>query len=251
MAQDDRPGISADVLNDAFAEALAAVERHGTKTPVPGVAAAGSGSAAAPLPAPKGAPVEDAERLRAELDMSQERARQVFAQLKDEHDRLLRTAADLENYKKRAAKERDEVQRYGNERLVKEILPVLDNLDRALAAAPPEDPLRSGVEMTRRMLEDALGRFGVKGFSARGQPFDPRVHEALMSVATADAAPGTVVDEQQRGFFLHERLIRPAAVVVAAPPPRPAADAAAVAEAKPEASGVAGATGEPPGSGRS
>ena len=247
MAQDDRPGISADVLNDAFAEALAAVERRGGK----GAAAAADAPAAdPPLPAPRGAVAEEVERLRIELDMSQERARQVFAQLKDEHDRLLRTAADLENYKKRAAKERDEVQRYGNERLVKEILPVLDNLDRALAAASQDDPLRSGVEMTRRMLEDALGRFGVKGFSAKGQPFDPRVHEALMSVATADVPPGTVVDEQQRGFFLQERLIRPAAVVVAAAPPRaapePAAEAAgAVGAAKDGAQGeVAGATGQ-------
>ncbi|HET9594586.1 MAG TPA: nucleotide exchange factor GrpE [Anaeromyxobacteraceae bacterium] len=251
MPQDDRPGISSDVLEDAFAEALAAVERRGGKGAAGGPAGE-SPPPEAPLPAAREPAPGEVERLRIELDMSQERARQVFAQLKDEHDRLLRTAADLENYKKRAARERDEVQRYGNERLVKEILPVLDNLDRALAAAPQEDPLRSGVEMTRRMLEDALGRFGVKGFSAKGQPFDPRVHEALMSVATADAAPGTVVEEQQRGFHLHERLIRPAAVVVAAAPPAPPAPAVEGQPGVTEAGGeVAGATGGAPGSDRS
>jgi molecular chaperone GrpE len=224
MPQDDRPGISAEVLDDAIAEALAAVERRGRghAEPPPGAATA---PGEAPLPEVPAAAPGELERLRLELDMSQERARQVFAQLKDEHERLLRTAADLENYKKRAARERDEIQRYGNERLVKDVLPVLDNLDRALAAAASDDPLRSGVELTRRVLEDALGRFGVKGFSAKGQPFDPRLHEALMSVASAEVAPGMVVEEQQRGFFLHERLIRPAAVVVSAAPPRPVAPA--------------------------
>jgi molecular chaperone GrpE len=235
MPQDDRPGISAEVLDDAIAEALAAVERRGrghAESPAGAAAAAGE----APLPDVPAAAPGELERLRLELDMSQERARQVFAQLKDEHERLLRTAADLENYKKRAARERDEIQRYGNERLVKDVLPVLDNLDRALAAAASDDPLRSGVELTRRVLEDALGRFGVKGFSARGQPFDPRLHEALMSVASAEVAPGMVVEEQQRGFFLHERLIRPAAVVVSAAPPRPAAPAAAADGAGPPGS---------------
>jgi molecular chaperone GrpE len=155
--------------------------------------------------------------------MSQDRARQVFEQLRGEHDRLLRATADLENYKKRAAREKEEVLRYGNERLLKEILPVVDNLDRALAAAPEGDPLVAGVEMIRRVLLDVLGRYGVKGFSARGQTFDPRFHEALMMVASAEHPPGTVLEEQARGFMLHDRLLRPAAVVVAAAPAAPAA----------------------------
>ena len=95
----------------------------------------------------------------------------------------------------------------------------MDSLDRALAPGQGDGAaLSAGVELTRRLLEEALGRFEVKGFSARGAPFDPRVHEALMTVATAEAAPGTVVDEQHRGFFLQDRLIRPAVVVVAAAP---------------------------------
>jgi len=224
---DDRDdhAISADIPAEIVAEAVAAVERVATP----------AGPAEQPIPAAQEAPEERAaselERLRAELELSQESARKVFEQLKEEHDRRLRAAADLENVKKRAVRERDEVLRYGIERLVKEILPVLDGLDRALAAAPKEDPLASGVEMTRRMLEDALGRFGVKPFSARGQPFDPRVHEALMTVATAEHAPNTVVEEQQRGYFLHDRLIRPAAVVVsAAAPAAPATPARAVTD---------------------
>jgi molecular chaperone GrpE len=215
--ESDKGAFSADIPAAAIAEALAAVEKRARNAEVP--------IEAEPPAAPaEQALADEVDRLRAALEDSQERARKVFEQLKDEHDRLLRTAADLDNYKKRAAKERDEIQRYGNERLVKEMLPVLDNLDRALAAAPEGDPLRSGVEMTRRVLEDALGRFGVKGFSARGEKFDPRLHEALMTVGRADVAPGTVVEEQQRGFFLHERLIRPAAVVVSAAPPAEAGD---------------------------
>lgn len=226
---------SADIPADAVAEALAAVEKGRAaraaaepEAPRVEVEPPAAGEATPPGPGEASALGGEAARLRAELELSQERARQVFAQLKDEHDRLLRAAADLENYKKRAARERDEVQRYGNERLLKELLPALDGLERALATAPAGDPLASGVAMTRRLLEDALGRFGAKGFSARGERFDPARHEALMTVERADAAPGTVVDEQHRGWFLHDRLLRPAAVVVAAaarPADAPAAPA--------------------------
>jgi molecular chaperone GrpE len=256
MTQDsDKGAFSADIPEDAIADALEAVERsEQAATPVAGPQRAGrravsergacGGAAVDELETsrdgtdPAAVPIEvegaaaaipagpadvspfsnEAEKLRLELEMSQERARKVYSQLKDEHDRLLRSAADHDNYKKRVAREKDEILRYGNERLVKEILPAVDSLDRAIVAAEG-GPLASGIQMTRRLLEDALGRFGVKGFSAKGEVFDPRVHEALMSVATAAHAPGTVVEEMQRGFFLHDRLIRPAAVVVAAAPP--------------------------------
>jgi molecular chaperone GrpE len=208
----DKGAFSADIPATAIAEALAAVEK---RTPTP----AGPGDIPIEASAARTAGMDDeAARLRAELELSQQEGRRTFEQLKDEHERRLRSAADLENFKKRAAKERDEVMRYGIERLVRELLPVLDNLDRALAAAPKDDPLASGVELTRRMLQDTLGRFGVRSFSAKGERFDPRVHEALMSVATAEQAPGFVLDEQQRGFYLNDRLIRPAAVIVSAAP---------------------------------
>ena len=219
MSEDgDKGAFSADIPADAIAEALAAVEKRsragdcGCEVPAAGAV---PGAVAGALPS---GPPGEGDRLRAELELSQERGRKVFEQLRDEHDRLLRAAADLENYKKRAAREKDEVQRYGNERLLKELLPVLDNLERALAATPPADPLASGVELTRRLLVETLARFGVKGFSARGERFDPRLHEALMTVATGEHAPGTVVEEQHCGYFLHDRLIRAAAVVVAAAP---------------------------------
>jgi molecular chaperone GrpE len=231
----DRGSFAADIPADAIAEALAAVTndesaraRAGDPGPTAEANAGDPGPTAdGPPPAEGGGRVGEGaeERLRAELEMSQERSRKLYEQLREEHDLRLRAAADLENYRKRAAREKEEVLRYGNERLLKEILPVLDNLDRALAAAGGDDPLRTGVSMTRRLLEEALGRFGVKGFSAVGGAFDPRLHEALMTVASADHPPATVLSEQQRGFFLHDRLIRPAAVVVSVAPAPAAAGA--------------------------
>ncbi len=198
----DQGPISADIPPEVVAEALAAVDRAG---------AGGASPDAGDEPA----------RLRAELEMSQARSRKMYEQLREEHDLRLRAAADLENLRKRTRREQEEVTRYGLERFVKEVLPVLDNLDRAIAAAG-EHPLRTGIEMTRRLLEEALGRFGVKPFSALGTAFDPRVHEALLTVAAGDHPPGTVISEEQRGFMLHDRLLRPAAViVVAAPAPAP------------------------------
>jgi molecular chaperone GrpE len=210
----DKGAFSADIPATAIAEALAAVEKRGATPAGP-----------ADIPIEPAAPVQVAPlgdeltRLRTELALSQEEGRRTFDQLKDEHERRLRSAADLENYKKRAAKEREEVMRYGIERLVRELLPVLDSLERALTAAPKDDPLASGVELTRRMLHDALSRFGVRSFTTAGERFDPRVHEALMSIATADRPPGVVIEEQQRGYFLNDRLIRPAAVIVSAAAP--------------------------------
>jgi molecular chaperone GrpE len=150
--------------------------------------------------------------------------RETQEKLKAEHERCLRLAADLENYRKRAAKEREEVLKFGNEKLLKDLLPVMDGLDRALAAAPAEDPLREGVKLVRASFEQALARHGVVGFSALGERFDPAQHEALLQVPTRDQPPGTVVLEHARGFRLNDRLVRPAMVGVAVelPPDAPA-----------------------------
>jgi len=160
----------------------------------------------------------EVERLRAELEMSQAAGREGFEKLKAEHERFLRAAADLENYRKRAQREREEAQKFGIERLLRDLFPVVDNLDRALAAAPEGDPLSGGVKLVLKSLEEVLSRHGVKSFRALGETFDPKVHEAIMAVATDEVPPGTVVLEHGRGFTLHERLVRPALVGVAAAP---------------------------------
>ena len=217
----------ADIPSDAVEEALRSVERASGLGAGP---ATGAGGEAVEVEA--GTPLGGADEtgsLQAQLDLSQALSRESQKKLEDLHDRWMRAAADLENYKKRAQRERDEVQKFGVEKLVKDLLPVLDNLDRALSSAAADDPLVKGVKLVRSSFEQVLARQGVKGFSALGQPFDPARHEALMQVPTAEAAPGTVVLEHARGFSLHERLIRPARVGVAVAPP---------AAAEPDAAGA-------------
>jgi len=158
------------------------------------------------------------EQLRAMLDDSAARAAQTQERLKDTHERLLRTAAEFENFRKRVQKEKDDLRKFAVESLLKDFLPVADNLERALDHAEEHDlrQVIEGVRLVQKMLADALGKHGVVAFSAVGQPFDPNVHEALMQ-ADSDKPPGTVVSEMARGYKLHDRLVRPAAVVVARP----------------------------------
>ena len=156
--------------------------------------------------------------LQAQLEESFKRARDTAERLKDTHERLLRTAAEFDNYKKRAVKEKDDVQRFGSERLLKDFLPVMDNLERALEHAEQHDPRQviDGVRLVQKLFENTLAKHGVTGFSAVGKPFDPNLHEALMQ-QDSDEPPGTVVSEMAKGYKLNDRLIRPAAVVVAKP----------------------------------
>jgi molecular chaperone GrpE len=211
----DKGSFVADIPDSAVEAALRSVVKG------KGAAAAPAGAeGAVEVEVTPGAGDEEASALKAQLELSQQLGRETQKKLEDVHDRWVRAAADLENYRKRAQKEREEVQKFGVERLVKDLLPVMDNLDRALAAAAADDPLVAGVKLVRASFEQALGRHGVKGFSALGQPFDPARHEALMQVPSADAAPGTVVVEHARGFTLNDRLVRPAMVGVAVAPPR-------------------------------
>ena len=218
---DEKGGFQADIPENAIEAALRSVEkiRGGADAPPgePEVAVDVEGDAPAGDAA---APGKELASLRAQLELSLAKGRETMEKLRDEHERLLRTAADLDNYKKRAVREREEVQRFGVEKLVKDLLPAVDNLDRALAAASPDDPLAAGVRLVRAALEQALAKHGVVGFSALGERFDPAVHEALMQVPAADRPPGTVVLEHARGFKLNDRLVRPAMVGVAVEPPQ-------------------------------
>jgi molecular chaperone GrpE len=214
---ENKGGFQADIPADAVAEALRSVER---------IAAPQASGPAGDVPVevepePAAASValmEQADSLRAQLELSTAKGRETLEKLKQEHERFLRASADLDNYKKRAVREREDIQRFGNEKILKDILPAVDGLDRALAAAPTGDPLADGVRLVRATLEQALARHGVTSFSALGQKFDPAFHEALLQVPTAEKAPGTVVLEHARGFKLHERLVRPAMVGVAVEP---------------------------------
>jgi len=171
--------------------------------------------------------------LEAQLEESFKRARETGDRLKETHERLLRTAAEFDNFRKRAAKEKDDVQRFGSERLLKDFLPVLDNLERALDHAEQHEPRQviEGVKLVQKLFETTLAKHGVVGFSAVGKPFDPAVHEALMQ-QESDEPAGTVVSEMAKGYKLNDRLVRPAAVVVAKPRTQPAAPPASDQEGK-------------------
>jgi molecular chaperone GrpE len=131
-------------------------------------------------------------------------------------DRLLRLAADFENYKKRAARERQEYVAFANERLLRELLPILDDLERALDAAEEhqEAQLEEGVRLVHRSLASLLERQGVKEISTDGK-FDPHVHEALLAQPSDEADQGDVLDVIQKGYKIGDRVVRPARVIVA------------------------------------
>ena len=141
------------------------------------------------------------------------------AEIGDLSERLLRLQADFENFRKRAQREKDEARQFANQSLIEKQLPILDNFEMALAAAKDADPaLRDGVQMIYDQLLGSLRDSGVETIDATGEDFDPNLHEAISQQETTEAEPGTVVEQVQRGYRLHERLVRPARVVVAKAP---------------------------------
>ena len=166
-----------------------------------------------PQQAPETA-ADSQDTLRAEVEAKAREAAEA-------HDRYLRALADFDNFRRRVAREREEWRRQAQEELVREILAVLDNFDRALAAEPSQGAdggFRAGVELIHRDFLNALERIGVRPFGALGESFDPQRHEAVGRVERADVADHTVVDEMQRGYLFHDRVLRPAQVVVAVEP---------------------------------
>ncbi len=134
-------------------------------------------------------------------------------------DRYLRLAAEFENYKKRAQKDQAEYTKYVHERLLRELLPVLDNLQRALEHAQQSgstNGLIEGVELTCKQYLEVLSRFGVRPIPSVGLPFDPAVHQAVATVGSQGQAPNTIVEEYEKGYYLHDRVLRPAVVTVVA-----------------------------------
>ena len=155
-----------------------------------------------------------------EIEMLKAQVEEKTKLAEENYDRFLRAQAELENYKKRVEREKSSLVKYGNEDLIKAILPVIDNLERALDHPPGENPdgLVEGVTITLNQLLQELEKFGVTPVASVGEPFDPSKHEAMMRVESADHEPNTVVSELQRGYFLNDRLLRPAMVSVAQPP---------------------------------
>lgn len=167
-------------------------------------------------------PPDDLPDERAEASAESEsfhgaEASAVEARLRDTEDRLLRTQAELENFRKRSQREFDDARRYREIDLLRDLLPVLDNIERALDAASRTadvESLVSGFRMTGQQIEKLLLVHGCKPIETEGQPFDPTVHEAILQQPVAGTAPGTVVGVATKGYRLHDRVVRPAQVIV-------------------------------------
>jgi molecular chaperone GrpE len=168
--------------------------------------------ATAAAESPNGAPVavDDREALLASVAKA-EQERDEFKDL------LLRTRADFENYQKRAARDLAQERRYAVGPLAADLLPALDNLERATEAAKQAGdtgPLVQGVVMVQAQVHDILRRHGISRLEAQGQPFDAHLHQAVMQMPSAEVPPGTVVQVLEQGYGIHERVLRPARVIV-------------------------------------
>ena len=156
------------------------------------------------------------EQLKSDLD-------QVRQEAADEHDRLLRLSAEFDNYKKRMDRQAEEFKKYANESLLKELLTVVDNLERAISSTDVDKGVNSeacvieGVEMTLNEILKVLKKFNVTPIEAKGKPFDPVYHDAMMQEETDEYPENTVINELQKGYLIHDRLLRPAMVVVSKP----------------------------------
>ena len=139
------------------------------------------------------------------------------SELDETREQLLRVSAELENYRKRSRRELEERQKYAESALLRDLLPVIDNLRRAETAATTStdhDEMLSGVRMITGQLQDILARHHCEEIPAAGQPFDPTVHEAVTQIAVPDTLPGTIVEVIEPGYRLHDRVLRPSRVVV-------------------------------------
>lgn len=144
-----------------------------------------------------------------------EEARKEAAQ---NRDRWIRAVADLENFRKRSIQERSNLLKYKNEEILRDLVAVMDNMDRALKYCDPTgkpDPLAEGICMVSGMFKDILGRYGVQEIKALGEPFDPHMHEAVARVPAGANQNNTVVEEVEKGYMYQDRLLRPSKVVVA------------------------------------
>jgi molecular chaperone GrpE len=174
-----------------------------TETPTPAPAAA-EAAPPAEVAAPEQDPLEVAKAEQAKLK-----------------DQLLRTLADFDNFRKRSRRELADAERRGKDDMLKEMLPVFDNLDRASVHAETATDIKAladGIGLVLRQFADTLGKLGIERVPAVGQPFDPSVHEAVQQMETSDFEPGVIAAEVQAGYRNSEKLIRPALVVVAKAP---------------------------------
>ena len=165
--------------------------------------------------------VDSPSELQDELLELREKFQSKEKESQENYERYLRQVAEVDNFKKRVNREKEDAIRYANENLIRDLLPVIDNLERAIAHASGGGngkPLVEGVEMVLRGLLDVFGKHGVVQVPAVGTVFDPGKHEAMAQVESSEHEPNTIIDEHHKGYFFRDRLLRPALVTVAKAP---------------------------------
>jgi molecular chaperone GrpE len=173
------------------------------------------------LDAGSGSPGGEAAEIPVSMEIQQEESEDILVkkdkEIKQLQDRILRMAAEMENTRKRLERERSDGISFANDSMIRGLLPVIDNLERAVQHGEKETNCQSlleGVRMTLKSVGDVLERFGCTSFESLGKPFDPKYHEAVMQQESTEYPEKTVIQELQKGYMLHDRLIRPAMVVV-------------------------------------
>ena len=158
------------------------------------------------------------EPAQADAAAGQPQQADLAHKLQDAEDRLLRTQAELENFRKRSRREYEDAMRYREIDLLRDLLPVLDNVRRAIEASEKTadvESLRAGFRMTAQQIEKVIDGHGCKTIETEGRPFDPTIHDALLQQVVPGVAPGTIVGVASHGYRLHDRVVRPAQVIVA------------------------------------
>jgi molecular chaperone GrpE len=161
------------------------------------------------------------QELESTLERALSQAEEMKAKADEHHDQFVRKHAELENVRKRLEKEKSDVAKYGHEKVLGELLPVLDSLDKALEHADEShdfQDLLAGVELVLKQLLQALGKFGLGVIEAKGKPFDPNIHEAVGHHESEAHPPDHVMEEHRRGYRLHDRVLRPSMVSVSKGP---------------------------------
>ncbi len=179
------------------------------------------GKKQAPVAAEEAEQEVTVEVVEPELEPEQTELQKAQEQVNVAQDQYLRTLADMDNLRKRTQREKEELAKFANENILRDILPVVDNLERALEHAEQahsSEGLLEGVQMTLDQFAQVLKKFGVEPVESIGRPFDPALHQAMGQVETTDCPSNSVAQEMQRGYVLNERLLRPAMVMIAKPP---------------------------------
>ena len=203
-------------IDEAFKDAVAAVDRAKESEHVTDPAGGND--------APDSKAGETRDESPAEDPLPQQRA--LESEAEGLRERLMRTLADFDNYRKRTEREKQTLRRFANFDVFKDFLGVLDNLERAMDSSGSTEDLKQGLRMIIRQQEEILRRHGVQRVESVGQAFDPTVHEAVAREESSEVEVPTVKKEMQRGYLLHDRLLRPSMVFVAMPGAKPSDDGA-------------------------